>query len=165
MPAFGWSHPVQYLVVPEAERATRCSLGSDECVIDGELFFVRGCLEIPVVGTQDVLSWGAWVSLSEDNFKVFLGFYEEPARSQVGPFFGWLCSSIPSYPDTMNLKTMVHLRDDGMRPFIELEPTEHPLALEQRNGISYERVAELYERIVHGVKPPGCGAASQETER
>jgi hypothetical protein len=147
------------LVVPEAERATRCSLGSDECVIDGELFFVRGCLEIPVAGTNDVLSWGAWTSLSEDHFKLFLQFYGQPARSNVGPFFGWLCSSIPAYPDTVNLKTMVHLRNDGVRPFIELEPTGHPLAVEQRNGISYERVAQLYELIVHGVKQTGGGAA------
>jgi hypothetical protein len=159
IPAFGWSYPIQYLVVPELERAARCSVGSDECVIDGEFFFVRGCLEIPVVGTGDVLSWGAWVSLSEANFKTFLGCYDEPARSHVGPFFGWLSSSIPSYPDTVNLKTLVHLRDNGIRPFIELEPTDHPLAIEQRVGISWERIAELYEIIVHGAKPTGDGAA------
>ena len=54
------------------------------------------------------------------------------------------------YPDTLNLKTRVHLRDDGVRPSIELEPTEHPLAIEQRDGITAERVAELYARLVHG---------------
>jgi hypothetical protein len=47
---------------------------------------------------------------------------------------------------------MLHLRDDGMRPYIELEPTDHPLAVEQREGISPERVAELYEIVVHGKK-------------
>lgn len=120
---------------------------------------MQGCLEIPVAGSEDVLSWGAWVSLSKDHFNLFLQFYEESGRSHVGPFFGWLCSSIPSYPDTGNLRTMVHLRENGIRPFIQLEPTDHPLAIEQRNGISHERVAELYELIVHGVKPTGSGAA------
>jgi hypothetical protein len=33
---------------------------------------------------------------------------------------------------------------------IELEPTDHPLALEQRNGISPDRVAELYAIMMHG---------------
>jgi hypothetical protein len=37
----------------------------------------------------------------------------------------------------------VHLRGGGIRPFIELEPTDHPLAIEQREGISLERVKEL----------------------
>ena len=26
-----------------------------------------------------------------------------------------------------------------MAPYVELEPTEHPLAIEQRNGITLER--------------------------
>ena len=30
-----------------------------------------------------------------------------------------------------------------MRPLIEVEPSEHPLAVEQRQGISVERVAEI----------------------
>ncbi|TCI65203.1 hypothetical protein EVJ21_00995 [Exiguobacterium sp. SH0S2] len=34
-----------------------------------------------------------------------------------------------------------------MRPFIELEPTDHPLAAEQREGITRERIEEL-ARIV-----------------
>jgi hypothetical protein len=50
----------------------------------------------------------------------------------------------------VNLKTRVHLRDGFIRPFIELEPTDHPLAVEQREGISVERVAELYALVVHG---------------
>jgi hypothetical protein len=52
--------------------------------------------------------------------------------------------------ETVNLKTKVHLRDDGLRPWIELEPTDHPLAVEQRNGISTDRVAEIYSIMVHG---------------
>lgn len=44
---------------------------------------------------------------------------------------------------------MVHLRDNGIRPFIELEPTDHLLAIEQREGISVERVAEIYALVVH----------------
>jgi hypothetical protein len=50
----------------------------------------------------------------------------------------------------MDLKTRVHLRDDGLRPWIELEPTDHQLALEQRNAVSIDRVAEIYSIMVHG---------------
>jgi hypothetical protein len=56
---------------------------------------------------------------------------------------------LPLYPSTENLKKRSHLRDDGIRPYIELEPTNHPLAVEQRNGIPVGRVAEIYAYCVH----------------
>lgn len=38
---------------------------------------------------------------------------------------------------------------DGPRPFIELEPTDHPLAVEQRTGITQDRVREIAEAVLH----------------
>jgi len=149
MPSFGAHAPLSYYAVPESERAKRCALGSDDCVIDDEYFFVRGCLDIPVVGHTEPFSWGVWVSLSEAHFKEWAKLFGETQRSHVGPFFGWLNAAMELYPDTVNLKTMVHFRDNGIRPFIELEPTDHPLAVEQRNGISVARVAEIYAKIMH----------------
>jgi len=70
-------------------------------------------------------------------------------RSHIGPFFGWLNAWLAPYPDTMNLKTMVKLRDNDIRPYIELEKTDHPLSIEQHNGISVERVAEIYSIMMH----------------
>lgn len=155
IPAFGWDYPVQYLDVPEGERERRCFLTSDTCVIDDEFFFTRGCLEIPVIGHDESLSWGVWVSLSEKNFRHFEELLGVAKRSDHGPFFGWLCAHIHVYADTLNLKTMVHLRDDGIRPYVELEPTNHPLAIEQRDGITLERVAEIYEKMIHPPREAG----------
>ena len=119
-------------------------LDSNTCVVDQQYFFVRGCLDIPVHGETEAFSWGVWVSLSKDRFADFQACFDAPKRSHIGPFFGWLSAELPLYPSTENLKTRVHLRDDGIRPYIELEPTNHPLAVEQRNGISVDRVAEIY---------------------
>lgn len=149
MPTFGASAPLSYFDVAEEQRASRCDLGSDDCVIDRQHFFVRGCLEIPVHGQSESFSWGVWVSLSEASHLQWIKYFDEPKRAHIGPFFGWLNAWIKPYPDTVNLKTRVHFRDDGMRPYIELEPTDHPLAVEQRNGISIERLAEIYALMVH----------------
>ena len=65
-------------------------------------------------------------------------------------WFDWLCNMIDGYPDTLSLKTMVRLRDQGERPLIELEPTDHPLAIEQRDGITPARAAELYAFHMRG---------------
>ena len=150
MPSFGADAPLSYYEVPEAERAVRCDLGSDDCVIDGKYFFVRGRIEIPVVGEEDPFSWGVWVSLSEQSHRDWVKHFNVAQRSQCGPYFGWLNAWLKPNPDTINLKTHVHLRNDGIRPFIELEPTDHPLAVEQRQGISRERVAEIYAMMMHG---------------
>lgn len=149
MPTFGFDAPLHYYGVPAEERSQRCYLASDTCVIDKEFFFIRGCLDIPVTGEQDSFSWGVWVSLSQENFAKFTQYFDQPKRSHIGPFFGWLSAALPLYPDTANLKTRAHLRDDGTRPYIEVEPMDHPLALEQRNGIAVSRVAEIYAHFEH----------------
>lgn len=153
VPTFGAAAPLSFYAVPEAERFSRCSLGSDDCVIDEQHFFVRGCLELPVISLDEQFVWGVWVSLSKENFTEWVGSYGEAHRSHLGPYFGWLDAWIKPYPATMNLKTRVHLRDHGIRPFIELEPTDHPLAIEQREGITTDRVAELYRIMVHDRDP------------
>ena len=141
--------PLYYYSVPEAERAARCDLTSDICIVDEEFFFVRGNIEIPVEGLQQTFAWGVWASLSKTNFQEYLSNYDDPSRGLLGPYFGWLSAALPSYPDTENLKTLVHPLEPGLRPLIELEPTDHPLSVEQRCGIDQGRLAEIYEISLH----------------
>ena len=47
------------------------------------------------------------------------------------------------------LKTRVHTQATGQRPLIELEPTDHPLAVEQRTGITMARVQQIAESLLH----------------
>ena len=149
VPSFGTDAPLSYYDVPAEQRSGRCDLGSDDCVIDGRSFFVRGCIEIPVHGEAEPLNWGVWVSLSQASHLQWIASFDLERRTHIGPFFGWLNAWLEPYPDTRNLKTRVHLRDAGIRPYIELEPTEHPLSREQREGISPERAAEIYRSVVH----------------
>ena len=153
IPSFGWDYPAQYLAIPEVERGRRAMLYDDACVIDDEWFFIRGCLEIPVHGYREPLSYGVWLSLSRDNFRRYTASFEDVNRHLGSSYFGWLCTAIPGYPDTQLLKTTVHVRAWPTRPFVELEATDHPLAVEQRDGVSPWRVQQIVERIMH----PRCG--------
>ncbi|MFD4658879.1 DUF2199 domain-containing protein [Kitasatospora sp. NPDC058444] len=129
---------------PALEADPHSMLSSDQCVIRGEHFFVKGLIEIPVLGSEDVFSWGVWVSLSRSNFARAAELWETDGRESEEPYFGWLCTWLPVYePDTINLKTHVRTRPVGQRPSIELEPTDHPLAVEQRTGITRDRVREI----------------------
>lgn len=135
--------PDHWFQIPENERQSRGKLSSDDCIIDGKSFFVRGCLAIPIIGQEDRFVWGVWVSVSKDNFVRIHELWDAPVIEDEPPKFGLLCNNISVYPSTLNLKTNLHLRDGGRRPSIHLEPTDHPLAVEQRRGISIRRVEEI----------------------
>lgn len=143
--SYGTRAPVYYGLVPSEERDKRFVLDDDLCVMDNEHFFIRGCIEIPIIGTSELLLWGVWVSLSEANFKTTTELWHK--QELLDPMFGWLSTALPCYPDTMNLKTLVHPRANGKRPYIEIEPTDHPLAVEFRDGVTIERVQQIAEEL------------------
>jgi hypothetical protein len=147
IPAYHSDRPAPYWDVPKENRESDVLLTTDSCVIAERFFFVHGLLEIPIVGTHEVFTWGVWVSLKEENFFTWQDHYENPIRDHIGPFFGWLCTRLPVYPDTLHLKTMVHLRNHGIRPYVELEPNDHPLSQEQTHGITMDRVMEIVHEI------------------
>ena len=146
--SYGAEAPAYWEAIPPEERQDRGELSSDQCVID-EHFFILGRLEIPVVGEPEPFSWNVWVSLSETNFVRVQELWKTNGREQEPPYFGWLNTSLPYYPETLGLKTHVHTRPVGERPFIELEHTDHPLAIEQRTGITMQRVQEIAECVLH----------------
>jgi hypothetical protein len=90
-----------------------------------------------------------WLSLSGDSFRRYSATFDDVNRRPGASYFGWLCTAIPGYPDTQLLKTVVHVRSWPTRPFVQLEPTDHPLAIEQRDGVSPWRVQQIVERILH----------------
>ncbi|MEU9044493.1 MULTISPECIES: DUF2199 domain-containing protein [unclassified Kitasatospora] len=145
-----YSATAPYVWDPSFAGAPDCLLSSDRCVIEAQHYFVKGLIEIPVIGSSDVFSWGVWVSLSRENFSRAADLWDTPGRESEKPYFGWLTTELPIYaPSTINLKTNLRTRPIGQRPLIELEPTDHPLAVEQRTGITRERVREIAEAVLH----------------
>jgi hypothetical protein len=141
LPDIAADKPDHWSQVPAAERARRVHLTSERCIIDNEDHFIRGVILSPVHEQEQPFGFGVWVSQSRDSFDTYL---RNPDTADIGPFFGWLCTRIRYYAeDTLSLKTRAHFRSDGLRPSIELEPTDHPLAVDQRTGISLARAWEI----------------------
>lgn len=141
LPDIGASEPYPLLAIPREEWATRVQSTSDTCVIDNEHYFIRGVIDIPLKGTSNRFGFGVWVSQKKENFEQYLA---NPGSVEIGPYFGWLSTAISYYAEaTYLLKTRAHFRGEGVRPYIELEPTEHPLAVDQREGITIEKAWEI----------------------
>jgi hypothetical protein len=147
LPDIAFRSPYYYDVLPEAGRGPRVFLDSDFCQVDDD-YFIRGCLELPIIGRDEVFSYGVWISVSETNF----GHYRETFHMEDPPparYLGWLSNQLPGYPDTLRLKAAAHVRPHNQRPYIELEPTDHPLAVRQRDGIAIEEVIKACSDVLH----------------
>ena len=154
---YGSPAPALVLSLSEKEQKKRVLLSSDQCEVLGKKFFdekayfIAGNIDIPIIGSTEFFRWTVWVSLSKENYKKTSKLWNKSGREKEHPYFGWLSTSLPLYlyPETLNLKTHVHTQPVGIRPYIELEPTDHPLAVEQNTGISRERIQEIAELVLH----------------
>ena len=148
LPALAFAAPDAW---HDADRATQerdFELTADECIWNEEHFFVRCVLELPFIEGGGCLHFGIWSSLSRASYERFALRWDDEFRSDEPPMFGWLSNSLPEYPETLNIACKVHLRDHGLRPVIELEPTDHLLAVQQREGISRSDAEAYAHRIL-----------------
>jgi hypothetical protein len=147
--ALGPDAPSEWYQIPEAERAQRAQLSADQCVIDGEKFFVRGRIMLLVTNADEAFTWLAWVAVSKESFQYSSATWNTPGREKIPPSFGWLRSARPYTPSTLNMSARVRTMPVGERAVIDLEESDHPLAIEQRDGISSTRLQELVEATLH----------------
>ena len=146
LPDLAFDAPLHYHGLAEVERARRARLDSDLCVIDDEDHFIRAVCPIPIIGADQYFAWGVWASLSAENFERYEATFDDGDQSELGAMFGWLSNRVPGYPDTLNLRTSVVPRDGNDRPLLWISEMhdDHPLYSEQREGISRERLGEIY---------------------
>jgi len=141
--------PHAVAAIPPAERDRRVVFTLDQCVIDDREFYLRGRIPVPVWGKRDPFIWGVWARVSPQDFVRTNELWKVKGR-EAGPAYpGWLSSRIPPYGETLGLELRVLTQVVGRRPHFELTDAAHPLAREQREGISIERVKELAEAFLH----------------
>jgi hypothetical protein len=112
-------------------------------------WFMKGNIEIPIRETDEVFVWTVWVSLSGQSFDACVERWDAPDRADDPARFGWLWTELPVYATCFQLKTMMHTRAPGIRPYIEVEPTDHPLAVEQHHGVTMSRVEAIASTLLH----------------
>jgi hypothetical protein len=131
-------------------RVKGCELGSDTCVINDEQFFVLGLIRMPVAGLDEPFEFGVWVSVSEEDIVRMAEVWETPGRESMPPVPGTLANNIPVFErPTLGLPVLVHTQPVGSRPHVELVEDGHPLAVEQREGISHDAFLQRVGQLLH----------------
>lgn len=140
---FAADFPDPYANLSRDDRDNRALISSDQCIIDQELFFLRGCLELPIIGSEDVFLWGVWARVHEKDFDTIHQFWEKVGRERlIGPFSGRLMNSLSIYPETFNLRLRIEIQPAGQRLLFVLEEPEHVLTLEQQHGLTRDKANE-----------------------
>ncbi|SEW54135.1 DUF2199 domain-containing protein [Chitinophaga arvensicola] len=145
---FGAEFPASYFSIPEEDRAERIEITESLCVIDGEHFFHRGRITIPIHDYPEDLLFNVWTSISEANFRIRMDSWEDVNRVNNAPYFGWLQTMVPGYGDTLSIKTQA--RETGLDTIPEIEITEegHPLTIDQQQGISFAEALKKVDGIM-----------------
>lgn len=125
--SFAASFPDMYGNMNREERDTRAMIGTDQCTVDQRWFFIRGCLEIPILGSDEPLLWGLWASVREEVYDEISETWEENEREKTrGPFKGRLANSLSLYAGTENLKVKILIQPVGTRPLFMVEEFKTP---------------------------------------
>lgn len=141
--------PLAALAVPRDEWEQRVVLSPDLCVIDERFHYVRGRFAVPVHGLDEPFIWGVWAWLRPRDFYRTNQMWSDPARVDEPPYAALLNSELTLYGDMVNLPVQVHIMAVGKRPHFFPADASHPLAVEQRDGISMERVIAIAEHFSH----------------
>ena len=144
---FGNSYPDYYYSIPRDEREERIELTESLCVIDNH-FFHRGRVIIPIIDYSEDLIFNVWTTISKENFELRNDLWNEPNRIDQDPYFGWLQTIIPTYGDTLNIKTMAYEAEVGLIPYIEVIEDNHSLLRDQQNGISFDVAFDKVQKIL-----------------
>jgi hypothetical protein len=144
--AFVYPLPDVVHAVPADQRAARVQDSGELCVLDGRHWFILGNLDVPVTGSEEFVRWTVWSTLSHENFERSCALWETEGRESEPPYFGWLSNGVPGYPSTLNVPLEVRTSPVGVRPTLRVrEDAEHPLARDQRCGVTVERADELID--------------------
>ncbi len=154
-PAITYNAPWQYHTLTESEKDEIAQLSSDFCLINWEDQtdrFIRTVLQIPVNNFELTLEYGVWVSVSEQSFKNYDENFER--TDYESGFFGWLCSKLEGYEDTLQIPTDVVANAGTQRPTLHLHKNhKHPLVTDFYKGIAKEEA----ERRIHQIMKQNAG--------
>jgi hypothetical protein len=141
--------PSAWLALPEGERQRRGLLTDDFCSIDGKQHFLRGCIELTVHGTAEKFTWGVWVSISQKSRRRIESVFTQKKFHKEPPHPATLVTWIGAYPKPDDIRCQVYIRPGDLRPLVVLQSADYPLAIEQREGITLDRVKQIASQLGH----------------
>ena len=147
LPAIAFITPHYYDILSDNDKTNIATINSDFCLVehsDQTDFFIRTTLKQKLIDSCDFLEYGIWVSLSEKNYNDYKDNFNNDNHETT--YFGFLCSQIPEYEQTLNIETNVITQKGDSRPIVipHQDQIESKFVFDYYNGITE---AEAIRRI------------------
>ena len=154
----GWTGSRDYLP-DEAMTMNGDFLSANFSVREGKYFAARMRLPVPLLGLPtQALMYTVWTALDRPDFEAYFEAVRTGSQKQDARAPARLINRIGGYPDTFGLMGGGFQQTDGGGPYLLLDLRQpdgrdnHPLALEQRQGASLDRILDLYAAQHHEMR-------------
>ena len=152
-PALAFKSPANYDFLSDQEKSELGTLDTDFCEIhyDDQIDrFIRVTLTQKVNDTCENLEYGLWVSLSEKSYSDYKANFDNE-NHETG-YFGWICSNIPEYGDTMSIPCDLKTKSGNGRPEIfPHQNFDHPFVRDYYNGITKVEAEKRINEMIKNV--------------
>lgn len=147
-----WPHGNREASGKDILRVGDDHIGTDLCAL-GNHRFVRAILEIPVIGTDTRFAFGPWASLTPDNFLAYVNSNQIPDAAAFQTCFAWLMNLLPGFDFTEPQPCDLVPGGPNDRPKLIAHEGASELAWAQSNGISFDRLLDIYTAAGQDIRP------------
>lgn len=134
--------PDDVAALSDEELATRCKHSDDICILDGERFFVRCTIPLPVHKNATPYSIGAWAEISQPDFERICDLWSEADQAGEPAIDGALANQIPLTTGSLGCRVAVNLVGPASRPRMVITDEACSIFREQKEGIPAHRASE-----------------------
>lgn len=147
LPEVSYEQPEVCAALDATAVKRRVLTTSDFTILDGQRYFVRVTLLVPIVGYDERFHWAAWIEVGWQAFKAYFEAFEDEDNSSLPAFPGRLANRVDGFPRTMGLTGTAYPRAHGERPHFLLKSRTHPLAKAQTTGISPQQAVSQAQSV------------------
>ncbi|MEZ5768579.1 MAG: DUF2199 domain-containing protein [Paracoccaceae bacterium] len=127
-------------------------LGTDLCTFDGG-FYIRCTLPLPIRGGDQVFAFGPWASVSDASFARYVAAWRAEDYSDFPGCFAWLANALPGIASVATVPCKLEIGDGTARPQLFAQSAAQGLAGLQRDGISFDRLLDIYAAAGNDLRP------------
>jgi hypothetical protein len=161
----GWKGSSEYQE-DSALTMDRTFISPRYAVWDGQSFAIRMRLPLMMRGASPAaFMYTVWASIDRIHFENYVKARNEGKLSNLRQFSARLLNRLGGHHDTSNLVGISHEENDGELPLLLLggpQPytnrPDHPILTEQRQGIGFDRMLELFQAYNHDMRAAASAA-------
>ncbi len=142
-----YRRPDEIAALSNEEQEVRCVHNDDVGILDGERFFVRCTIPLPLRNSAQSYSIGAWAEISKRDFEKVEELWEEVEQAEEPTIEGVLANQIALTTGSFGCLVAIHLVGPKTRPLISIADEACSLYREQKDGIHAHRAIE-YSDVV-----------------